>query len=130
MNLYKHELIDHFKNPRNYGKLQNPDFDSEVLNPSCGDQISFQALVDNNVIKEIAFQGNGCVISQATASLLSEFCKGQSLETIKNLSKDDILTLIGIDLGPTRLRCGLLSLEALHRGINFYSIKRVIKNAR
>lgn len=120
MNFYKEKLLDHYKHPRYSGTLKNPDIESEIFNPSCGDQISFQAIVDNGFIKDIAFQGSGCIISQGTASILSEFSVGKTIKEILKLSKDDIIELIGIDLGPTRMRCALLPLEALRQGIERY----------
>ncbi len=120
MKLYKDELIDHYRNPRNYRVLLDFDFSSEVLNPSCGDEIMFQGKVDKGTISDIAFQGKGCVISQATASVLSEYAKTITIEDIGRLSATNILEMIGLELGPTRLRCALLPLEALQQGIEKY----------
>ena len=117
MNLYREKLMDHYRYPRNQGRLTKPDFTSGEYNPSCGDSISFDGRVKNNELIEIAFEGKGCVISQATASLLSGHCKGMEINAILALEKKDMLALIGMELGPTRLRCALLPLEALQGGI-------------
>lgn len=118
--LYRQELLDHFRHPRNRGQLANADVSTESLNPSCGDEISLQIKVADDKIAEIAFQGKGCVISQAAASLLTEYAKGKSLDTLLGLTKDDMLSLVGLSLGPTRLRCALLGLESLHKAIALY----------
>jgi nitrogen fixation protein NifU and related proteins len=120
-NLYKEELMDHYRHPRNYGTLDNPHITGQMVNSACGDSVSFQAYIQDNNIAELKFQASGCVISQATASLLTERCKGHTLAAIKNMTKDDITALVGIALGPTRLRCALLPLEALQTGITNYN---------
>jgi nitrogen fixation protein NifU and related proteins len=120
MNLYQQELMDHYRYPRNQGALDKPSFATEVLNPSCGDQVSFQGIVENGMLSVLKFQGKGCVISQAAASMLAEKAVNQTLETVQAWDKDIMLSLVGISLGPTRLRCALLCLEALHKGLAQY----------
>jgi nitrogen fixation NifU-like protein len=115
--MYQEILLHHFKHPQNRGSLPNPDFSSGSYNPSCGDQITFEGNNLNGVITALKFSGKGCVISQATASLLSEFALSKSTAAIVVLDSSFILSLIGIPLGPTRLRCAMLSLEALQSGI-------------
>ena len=120
MNLYHELLLDHYKYPRHKGMLKNPDFSSGQYNPSCGDRVAFQGKVTDGTISQIAFEGSGCVISLATASLLSEFILNKSVSFAQHLAPADILTLIGIELGPTRLKCALLPLEAIQEGISAY----------
>lgn len=120
LKLYQQELLEHYKNPRHKGKIVNPDISSGVLNPSCGDSVQVQAKVKDNKIAEIKFQGSGCVISQAVASMLTEQILGKDLDSILKLDKNFMLSLVKIPLGPNRLRCALLALEALHKGINKY----------
>ena len=122
MNLYKEELMDHYRYPRNVGTLDNPHITGQMANSACGDSVSFQAYIQENKIIALKFQASGCVISQATASLLTERCIGQALTTVTSFTKDDILALVGIPLGPTRLRCALLLLEALQTSINKYQM--------
>ncbi|HLW73363.1 MAG TPA: iron-sulfur cluster assembly scaffold protein [Candidatus Babeliales bacterium] len=119
-NFYQEILMDHYRNPRNNGVIDAGDFHSEQRNSSCGDEILFTGVVKNNVLCEVLFKGKGCVISQATASLLSEYAKNKSLETILAFDKDDLTAMLGMQLGPVRLLCGLLSLTALHHGIKDY----------
>jgi nitrogen fixation protein NifU and related proteins len=118
MQLYKEELLDHYRFPRHKGRLVQPDFSSGQHNPSCGDQVSFEAKLANGKIVDIAFDGVGCVISQATSSMLAELVKDKSVHYVIGLKTSDILNLISIDLGPTRLKCALLCLYALQEGLH------------
>ncbi len=118
--LYKEELLDHYRHPRNYGELPDAQIRTEVLNPSCGDEIGMQIIIEDDILQKVAFQGKGCVISQAAASLLTEQVLNKSLSFIEALTKDDMLALVGIQLGPTRLRCALLALESLHKALSLY----------
>ena len=114
---YQEELLDHYKNPRNKEPLAHADFSSGDENPSCGDKIAIQGTVDGDVITKLAFSGTGCVISQAAASKLTELCVGKTLSEVLALNKDDMIKLVGIPLGPVRLKCALLALQVLHKGI-------------
>lgn len=118
MSLYKKKLFEHYQNPRNHGVIEGYNFKAELTNFSCGDSVLFQALVNNNYFEKIAFQGQGCIISQATASMLTEYIINKDFDFVKNLSKEDILNMIELDLGSMRLKCALLPLEALNIGIN------------
>lgn len=124
MNFYQAELMDHYRYPKNQGTINNPDFSVQNLNPSCGDEISLQACITNGYVTDIKFMGKGCVISQAAASMLTVKCINQPIKELADLDKNYMLKLVGLDLGPTRLRCALLVLEALHAGISDY-YKRV-----
>lgn len=112
--------MDHYRNPRNEGRLESPDFSSGEQNPSCGDHISIEGRIKDGKLVEIGFVGKGCAVSLATASMLTEACKGKSLDYILSLDKDFIEKLIGIQLGPTRLKCALLPLQALLKGVAAY----------
>jgi nitrogen fixation protein NifU and related proteins len=111
--MYQEELLEHFKNVL----LQNPDFYAEEKNPSCGDELTMTGIISGDVLMQIGFQGRGCVISQATASMLTEECLSKKLDEVLVLTSSDITRLIGITLGPVRLRCALLALHVLRRGI-------------
>ncbi len=116
--LYREQIIDHFKNPRMKGRLEPHDYSFEDDNPLCGDRIRIDLRVDeNNRITEAAFDGEGCAISMASADLLLESIVGKDLDEVKKLSKDDVLELLGIELGPVRLKCALLSLKVLKAGV-------------
>ena len=120
--MYREVILDHYKNQRNHGKLDPADFSFEDDNPLCGDRIRIDVRVgEDNKVKEVAFSGQGCAISQASASILTEHIIGKSLDEVKQLSKDDILEMFGIELGPVRLKCALLSLKVLKAGV--YGIK-------
>lgn len=117
MNIYHAQLMDHYKNPRNYGTVDNVNFQIKELHPSCGDVIGIQGIIKDKKIAEIAFTGKGCVISQATASMLTQKIKGMPIDDVLAMDADAIKQLIGIDLGPLRLQCALLSLYAVKKGI-------------
>jgi len=118
LDLYQELLLDHYKNPRHYGVLDNPTFRSEEYNPSCGDKIELYAVVDDSTIRKIGFISEGCIISKAVASILAEKALGISVEQALSWDKDTVLSwLNNIDLGPTRLRCALMALEALQAGL-------------
>ena len=117
---YQEILLDHYKNPRNRGSLENPDLKSSTHNPSCGDSITLEALVDQGTICSAKFMGIGCVISQATASQLTVFMLQKKINELEKVTAQDILALVGIELGPLRARCALLSLEALQDAITLY----------
>ncbi|MYB63213.1 SUF system NifU family Fe-S cluster assembly protein [Candidatus Poribacteria bacterium] len=121
MNIYQEELLDHYENPSNYGTLPNPDISHEEDNPLCGDRIRMDLLVENDIIKEVRFSGHGCTISLAAASMLTEKIEGKSLTEIKQITRDDIMDMIGIPLGPVRVKCALLALKVLKAGA--YGIK-------
>jgi nitrogen fixation protein NifU and related proteins len=117
LNLYQEILMDHYRNPRNNGVIDVADFSAEQRNSSCGDEVLCTGLINDNTLDNVLFKGKGCVISQATASLLSEYAKHKPLNALLELDKDDIVAMIGMPLGPVRLQCGLLPLMALQNGI-------------
>ncbi len=116
MNLYHETLMDHYRHPRNRGVLEDANFVSEQYNPSCGDAVQFAGMMQDGIITQVMFTGKGCVISQATASLLTELVINKTVAQVCALDKNDILQLIGIELGPTRLKCALLPLQAVQEG--------------
>ena len=116
MNIYQEELLDHYENPSNYGTLPNPDISHEEDNPLCGDRIRIDLGIEDGIIKKVRFSGHGCTISLAAASMLTEEIAGKSLAEVKQLSRDDILEMIGIPLGPVRVKCALLPLKVLKAG--------------
>lgn len=117
MNMYKELLLDHYKMPRNRGTISAATFSSGEYNPSCGDSVCFSGIILNSAVTELKFSGQGCVISQAVASILSEHCCSKTVAEIMLLTKDDIMNMIGMELGPMRLKCALLPLEALQKGL-------------
>lgn len=115
--LYREAILDHYKHPRRKGHLENPDIQHHDHNPLCGDEITIQLKVADDVVVDAAFDGRGCAISQATASMLMEEIVGKSVEELKQLDKAYILELLGIEIGPVRLKCALLSLKVLKAGV-------------
>lgn len=120
MGLKRELLIDHYRNPRNYGSLADPDFSSGLVSPSCGDQVSFEGNIENGIITTLMFQGEGSLLSQGIASLLTEVLVGKSIETVLALDEEAIVDLIGERFGPTRMRTALLPLQALQKGLRSY----------
>lgn len=114
--LYRENILDHYKHPRNRGTLEGPDITYEDANPLCGDRIRMDLKVKDGRIEQIRFSGQGCSISQAAASMLCEAVEGKTLEEAKRISRDEMLELLGIELGPVRLKCGLLALKTLKAG--------------
>jgi nitrogen fixation NifU-like protein len=123
--IYREIILDHYRNPRNKGKLTDADVSIHDSNPLCGDEIDIHLKVDVDKIKDIRFEGRGCAISQASASMLTEMVQGKPLTSVKDLTKDDILENIGlVNLGPARIKCALLSLKVLKLGMVKYYADR------
>ena len=114
--LYREAILDYYKHPRHKGHLAAPDFQYHDHNPFCGDEITVELKVENGVVVDAAFDGHGCAISQATASMLMEEVIGKSLDEIKAIDKEYILEMLGIELGPVRLKWALLPLKVLKAG--------------
>ena len=112
--LYREQILEHYKRPRNFGELENPDLEFEDHNPLCGDELRVQIRVsDDGRVEDLRFSGHGCAISQASASMASEEVKGMAVDDLLKLDKDFVLELLGIDISATRMKCALLSLKVL-----------------
>ena len=118
MSLYQDLILDHYRNPRNQGMLKAPTHLAAANNPTCGDRLEMQLSVKNGIIADVKFSGSGCAISQASASLLSEFVKGKTIAEASALDTDGLLALLGVSLSPNRLKCALLSLETFSKAVN------------
>ena len=118
--IYKDIILDYYRHPRNFGDLPDPDVRSKDSNPLCGDVIEMQLKVRDGKIDDLRFKGRGCAISQASASMLTELAKGKTLDEIKALGKEDVLSMLGIDPGPTRIKCALLGLKVIKLGVYGY----------
>ena len=114
--LYREHILDHYQHPRNRGTIEHPDITYEDANPLCGDLIRMDLKVRDGRIDQVRFSGTGCSISQAAASMLCEAIEGKTLDEAKQISRDDMLEMLGIELGPVRLKCGLLALKTLKAG--------------
>ena len=115
--IYQEQILDHYHNPRHYGILDHPTHQSDTKNISCGDALHMDIIAKDGIIKDIGFYGNGCAISQASASLLTEAVCGKLLIEVEQWKTEDVTKLIGIELSPNRLKCALLSLETLHKAL-------------
>jgi nitrogen fixation NifU-like protein len=114
--LYREFILDHYRNPRNFGRLEEADMSHEEYNPLCGDLVGMDFRLRDGVIEEVRFHGRGCAISQASASLLTQRLHGMSLEDARSISRDEVLDELGIEISPARLKCALLPLKTLKVG--------------
>ncbi len=119
--MYRQRILDHYRDPQNYGEMDDADVTYEDVNPSCGDEIRMYAVVDeDDEIVDVNFDGQGCAISQASASLLTEEVKGMTVEEVRDLETEDIKEMLGIELSPVRVKCAVLGLKVLEGGIVEY----------
>ena len=124
MDYYREYILDHYRNPRNYGKLEHPDAHAEDSNPLCGDQLGIDLQIEGNCVTAVRFQGRGCAISQASASMLSEMIEGKPVQEVIQLGKDDILDALGIEISPARTKCAFLCLRVLHRSLALAGLEK------
>ncbi len=122
---YREYILEHYRNPRNYGKLENPDVHAEDSNPLCGDQLGMDLMVEGDLVKEVRFQGRGCAISQSAASMLSEMIEGKTVAEVRALGKEDVLEALGVPISPARTKCAFLSLRVLHRGLAMAGLEKL-----
>jgi nitrogen fixation protein NifU and related proteins len=111
--LYRDYILEHYRHPHNFGVLEAPTASYEGSNPLCGDRITMMLGIQDGVVRDVAFTGRGCAISQASASLLTDEIKGKPVAEVEKMTPEDVLDLIGIDISPARLKCALLSLDTL-----------------
>ena len=117
--LYREVILDHYKNPRGHGVIEEPDAHAEGQNPLCGDDVAIFVSLEDNTIEHVRFRGRGCAISQAATTMLTEMVRGRTADDVAGISKEELLEEVGIPLTPVRLKCALLGLGvlkvALHR---------------
>ena len=124
--IYREIILDYYRNPRNYGKIQDPDISQRDSNPLCGDELEMHLNIKDDKVADVKFTGKGCAISQASASMLTELILGKDFEYVKKLTKEDILDNLGLhDLGPARIKCALLSLKVLKSGLYSYLVDKL-----
>jgi len=112
--LYREQILEHYKRPHNFGRLDKPDLEFEDSNPFCGDEQHVMIrLDDEDRIAEISFEGKGCAISTAATSLLTDELAGKTREEVLHLPKEFVLDLLGIDISATRIKCALLGLKVV-----------------
>ncbi|MEP7285978.1 MAG: iron-sulfur cluster assembly scaffold protein [Chloroflexota bacterium] len=116
MDFYQEAILDHYSQPRHWGVLSPANIDHQEKNPLCGDRLRLTMRVEDGKIVDLGWSGEGCAISRAAASMLGETLIGKTLEEARAIRKEDILEMLGIELGPVRLKCALLSLKVLKVG--------------
>lgn len=115
--LYMENILDHYKHPLNTGRIDDADFSWRELNPSCGDVVELFVKMDGGRVADVKFEGRGCAVSQASASMLTERLKGMMLADVRMLSEKDVLAMLGIEVGPLRMKCAILPLRALAQAL-------------
>lgn len=119
--IYKEIILEHYRNPHNFGRLKDPDFTASDTNPLCGDHVEIQVKLNDGKVQDVKFLGRGCAISQASASLLTDLIIGKSIDELQRFDKEQLLEAMGNpDLGPVRIKCALLSLKTLKLGLYSY----------
>ena len=126
--MYRQQILDHYKNPRNYGELEDPTFTHVGENPMCGDEIRMDVkLADEEdgdteaaTIERVAFSGDGCAISQASASMLSKELQGMTVGELLEMDRDDIIDMLGVDISPMRVKCAVLAEKVAQDGAEIY----------
>lgn len=119
--IYRENILDHFKNPKNFGELEGASVKHREVNPLCGDEIEMQLKIKNEQIEDVKFNGKGCAISQSAASMLTQKIKGKNLKEINKIQREDIVEMLNIDIGPVRTKCAVLSLVALRNCLQSYN---------
>ncbi len=122
--MYKENILDHYREPHNTGRIADATFSHKELNPSCGDTIELFVKLEGGKVADARFDGHGCAISQAAVSMLTDHIKGMDVEALGALSKDDVFRLLGVEIGMTRLRCALLGLKTLETGLQEHLTKK------
>ena len=123
--LYRDYILEHYRRPHNFGVLESPTASYEGSNPLCGDRITMMLGISDGIVRDVAFTGRGCAISQASASLLTDEIKGKTVQEVERMRPDDLLELIGVEISPARLKCALLSLDTVAHALAEDAVKRL-----
>ncbi len=120
--MYRQQILDHYKNPRNHGELEDPDFTHVGENPSCGDTIRVDVTLndDDETIESVGFSGDGCAISMASASMLSERLHGMTVDDLDELDTDDVTEMLGVEISPMRIKCAVLGRQVAQDGARIH----------
>jgi nitrogen fixation NifU-like protein len=120
--MYRQQILDHYKSPRNYGEIEEPTFTHVGENPMCGDTIEIDVVLDDaeETIEAVAFRGDGCAISQASASMLTEKLVGMTVDELHDLDRDDATEMLGVDISPMRIKCAVLAEKVAQDGADIY----------
>jgi nitrogen fixation NifU-like protein len=120
--MYRQQILDHYKNPRNYGEIEEPTFTHVGENPMCGDTIEMDVVLDDDeeIIERVAFRGDGCAISQASASMLSERLQDMAVDELREMDRDDITEMLGVEISAMRIKCAVLAEKVAQDGLEIY----------
>ena len=120
--MYRQQILDHYKSPRNYGEIEDPTFTHTGENPTCGDTIQMDVALedDGETIEYVAFSGDGCAISQASASMLTEKLRGMTLDELQELGRDDVVDMLGVEVSPMRIKCAVLAEKVAQDGAKIH----------
>ncbi len=130
LDIYAENMIRHYEKPHNKGKLDNPSAKIHEDNPTCGDTIDVYLLISENKLKDVKFTGDGCSISLGSASMVTDYVKGKTLQEIKRMGKDELIEVIGINPGAGRMHCATLALKAIKEAIFKYESKSVDESTK
>jgi nitrogen fixation NifU-like protein len=130
MNIYAEEIISHYEHPHNKGKIANASTSFHEYNPTCGDDITVYMSIKDGKVSDVKFDGSGCAISVASASMLTDEIKGKSITEVEKMGVQDLIDLIGIDPGPARLKCATISLKSIKKGLFLYQHKEVDESTK
>ena len=123
LDMYAEQILDLYKNPRNFGRLDKPDLVSRDTNPLCGDEVELQASIKNSKIEKAMFTGKGCAISQASASLLTEMVIGKTVKQVLEIKQAEMISTLGVEISAARMKCAMLGLRTLQKGLLGYNAK-------
>ena len=115
--IYREQILDHSRHPRNFGQIEDADISFEDTNPLCGDRVRIDLKVEDGRITDVKFSGRGCASSQASVSMLTEMIQGEPLDTVQELTAHDMLDELGVPISPARVKCALLGLKVLKSGV-------------
>ena len=120
--MYRQQILEHYKNPRNYGEIEDPTFTHIGENPMCGDTIEMDVVLDDDeqTIEGVAFRGDGCAISQASASMLSQELRGMSVDDLLEMDREDIIDMLGVEISAMRVKCAVLAEKVAQDGAEIY----------
>jgi nitrogen fixation NifU-like protein len=120
--MYRQQILDHYKSPRNYGEIEEATFTHVGENPMCGDEITIDVVLedDDETIEAVAFRGDGCAISQASASMLTSKLRGMTLDELDEMDRDDVVDMLGVDISPMRVKCAVLAEKVAQDGAAIY----------
>jgi nitrogen fixation protein NifU and related proteins len=124
MDIYQENILDHYHEPHNHGEITNPTHVRSANNPTCGDKVSITAIVEEGVVKDLKFTGEGCTISQAATSIVSDEVIGKSVDDVLAIDREKMTELLGVDVGIGRIRCALLGIRTIQKALEFGKVEK------